>query len=69
MWFTEKSINVIYSGDVEGHQNSLISRLCDVGIKTEPYRIIPKDATCIWLVLCIDEKKWWLLNISESYYC
>ena len=47
MWLTEKSINVIHSGYVERNQNSLTSRLCDIGIQSEPYRIILKNTTCI----------------------
>ena len=43
----KKSINVVHSGYVERNQNSLISRLCAVGINTEPYRIVLKKTTCL----------------------
>jgi len=47
MWFTNKGINVIHGGYVERNQNSLTSRLYDIGIQSEPYRIILKNTTCI----------------------
>ena len=49
MWLCEQSVNIIHSGYVEINQNSLISRLCEGGIKTEPYRFLLKNTICIML--------------------
>jgi hypothetical protein len=47
MRLTEKSINLIHSGYFERNHNSLVSRLCDIIIQSEPYRIVLKNTSCI----------------------
>ena len=47
----EKSINEIYSGNVVRNQNSLTSILCTIRIRTEQYRMILKNSTCIMFIV------------------
>jgi hypothetical protein len=51
MWLTEKGINVNHSGYFFRNQNSLISRLCTIRIKTGTCRIILKPPTCIMFTI------------------
>ena len=50
-FYWENSVNEIYSGNVVRNQNSLISALCTIRIKTEQYRMILKNSTCIMFIV------------------
>jgi len=54
------------SGYFEGHQNSLISRLCAIIIKTETYRIRVKAPTCIMFTIIHKRQEVLAIEYSQN---
>ena len=65
MLLTKKGLNINHSGYVGRNQNSLISRLCTIRIKTEPYHIIQKNTTCIMFTIILTRQEMWAIEYFQ----